>query len=318
MKKFMKGCGIVALVFLALGLALVIAAGTVRGRETITYVVDKVTGGRVQISFDGLIGWGIQVRDKLPEPGYDIEDATSFDSSHTIWGGDMEKTCLGEDVEALKVEVGGCLFHTEVSADDSFYIKASDTGKSQAYIENGTLYVRSTTKSVTLLGSWKGSKITLYVPAGYHFKEADIELGAGELMFDALEADQISLGVGAGRITADRLKTQSLTMEIGMGQIDMKDVEVESLVAEVGMGNLMVEGTVNGDADVSCAMGNVDLKLMGSQQNFNYQIEGALGNIDLGQESYSGIGLSREIDNGAPKEMKVKCEAGNITIKFTE
>lgn len=318
MKKFIKGCGIAALIFLALGLALVIAAGTVRGRETISSVVKTVTGGRVQINFDGLIGWGIQVRDKLPEPGYDIDDATSFDSDYTIWGGDMEKTCLGEGVEVLKVEVGGCVFHTETSGDSSFYIKADDTGKSQAYLENGILYIRSTTRSVTIGGSWKGSDITLYVPEGYHFKEADIELGAGDLMFDALEADRVSLGVGAGRITADQLKTESLTMEVGMGQIDMKDVEVQSLEGEVGMGNLIVEGTVNGNADVSCAMGNVEMKLTGSQKDFNYQIKGALGNIDLGQESYSGIGLSREIDNGASKEIKANCEAGNITINFTE
>lgn len=317
MKKFMKGCGIAALILLALGLALAITASTVRGRVAIAKAVETVTGGRVHIDFEGLIGWGIQARDSLPNPGYNVDDATSFDSNHRIWEEDVDKFCLGEAVEALKIEAGGCQFHTEISEDGSFYVKAIGIGRFQAYLENGTLYIRGVTGSGSW-GSWKSNDITLYVPEGYHYKEADIALGAGELKFDGLEADQITLSVGAGQITAARMKTEALTAEIGLGEIDMKDAEVKSLRASVGMGNLEIEGTVGGNINVSCSMGNVEMRLTGSQEDFNYSLAGALGNIILGSESYSGIGVSKEIDNGAEKKMEVACDAGNITIKFTE
>lgn len=320
MKKFMKGCGIAALIFLMLGLALAIAAGTVRGRTTIARVVETVTGGRVSINFDNFINWGIQLGDNisgsLPDTGYRIDDADSFDSRYDIWGGDMEKFCLGEDVEVLEIEAGGCIFNTQVSGDNSFYVKVSDSGKFQAYLENGTLYIRTTTSS----RSWNNMnscRVTLYVPEGYHYREADIELGAGELKFESLDADKVSLGVGAGQITANGLKADSLELEIGMGQIDIKNVKVKDLEAEIGMGNLMVEGAIDGNVDANCSMGNLDLKITGSQQDFNYKLDGAMGNIDLGSESYSGLGVSKKIDNGALKNMEIECAAGNITISFT-
>lgn len=320
MKKFMKGCAITALIFLALGMALAIAAGTVRGRATIARVVETVTGGRVTVNFDNFINWGIQLGDNisgsLPETGYSIDDATSFDPHHDIMSGDVEKFCLGEGVEVLKIEAGGCLFSTQVSGDNSFYVKASDSGKFQAYLENGTLYIRTTTSSRSWI-NLSSCKVTLYVPEGYHYREADIELGAGELEFEWLDADKISLGVGAGQITANGLKADSLEMEIGMGQIDIKDVHVKDLEAEIGMGNLMVEGTIDGNVDANCSMGNLDMKITGGQQDFNYKLDGALGNIDLGSESYSGLGVSKRIDNGAQKNMEIECAAGNITISFT-
>ncbi len=323
MRKFMKGCAIAALIFLVLGIGLAVAAGTVRGRTTISRVVETVTGGRVILDFDGLFHWGVQVKDDLtdsladlPELDYDIDDATSFNSSYEVYRGDVDKICLGSNMENLKIEAGGCLFNVQLSGDDSFYVEASDCGKFQAYQENGTLYIRTTTSSRTW-GSWKGSKVNLYVPQGCHFKEADIDLGAGEMEFEALSAERIFLGVGAGRITANGLQAEVLKMEIGAGQIDMKDIAVKGMEAEIGMGNLLLSGSIEGDVDVNCAMGNVEMELSGSQQDYNYQLEGAMGNIDLGSESYSGFGVSKQIDNGAAKNIKIECAAGNAAIRYT-
>ncbi|MCM1057233.1 MAG: DUF4097 domain-containing protein [Firmicutes bacterium] len=323
MKRFMKGCAITALIFLALGLALVIAAGTVRGRTAIAQVVESVTGGRVSVDIDSLFKWGIRVRDnvsdRLPELDYDIDDATSFDSRHDIWGGDVEKFCLGEEVETLKIEAGGCRFLTQASGDASFYVEVSDAGKFQAYLESETLYIRSTPTSGRLnWGGWENCVVRLYVPEGYHYGEVEIELGAGDMELQGLDADRIALGVGAGRIVANGMKAESLELEVGAGQIYMEDVNVKDMKAEIGMGELRLEGAIEGDVDATCAMGNVEMKLTGSQKDFNYRLSGAMGNIDLGAESYSGIGVSKTIDNGARKDMKIECSAGNIRIMFTD
>lgn len=324
MKKFMKVCAVMAFVFLLLGLALAIAAGTVRGRTTISQVVETVTGGRVSVNFGNFFRWGIQVRDNvsdsLPELDYDIGEADSFDSGYEIRGGDVRKFCLGETVETLKIEAGGCQFLTLASDDNSFYAEAAKSGRFQAYLENGTLYVRAapTSRRLDSWDGWENCVIKLYVPKDYHYGEVDIELGAGDLEVQGLDADKVSLGVGAGRIIANSLKTESLKLEVGMGQIDMKDVSVKEVKAEIGMGDLQLEGIIEGNMDASCAMGNVDVKITGSQKDFNYRLNGAMGNIDLGSESYTGFALSKKIDNGARKDMQIECNAGNIKIRFTD
>lgn len=321
MKKFMKVCGITALIFLMLGIVLAVAAGTAKGRTAINQVLETVTGGRVTVDFSGLVNWGLRFRgnvtDSLPELDYDINEAGSMNPDYTVMEGDVEKFCLGEDVKRLEVEAGGCRFIMRASGDSSFYAEASKVGKFQAYLENGTLYVRATTSS-RQWNSWNNVKVTLYVPEGYHYENVKIDLGAGSMEFEELDADKVSLGVGAGQITASGLKTADLTTEAGAGRIELREADVGKLKLEVGMGEISVEGNISGSAEVNCAMGNVEMKLAGSQKDFNYRLVGAMGNIDLGQEHYSGLAMSKDIDNGAARDMKVECEAGNITITFAD
>jgi len=324
MKKFMKVCGMTALILLLAGIVLGVTASTVRGRTAIARVVETVTGGRVNVNFDGFWDWGSRVRDdiedRLPDVDYDIDDATSFDSHYDILGPDVPKFCLGEAVEKLEVEAGGCIFRTSKSEDASFYVEASDTGRFQAYVEDGTLHVRVTTRtrSWSDWGKWETCEVVLYVPEGVYFSSADIEFGAGIMEFEGLRADRVTLEVGAGQITVDGLTADSLEAEIGMGQMELKGLDVKSLEADIGMGELVARGSVDGDVDVSCSMGNVDMEMKGRQEDFNYELTGAMGNIDLGAASYSGLGMSKTIDNGADKNMEVECSAGNITIKFTD
>lgn len=273
MKKFMKVCGIMALIFLMLGIVLAVAAGTAKGRTKINQVLETVTGGRVTVNFDSLVGWGLQFRDNvsdsLPELDYDISEAGSMNPDYSVMSGDIDKFCLGEDVKRLEVEAGGCRFIMRASGDSSFYAEASAVGKFQAYLENGTLYVRATTSS-RQWNSWNNVKVTLYVPEGYHYEDVNIDLGAGTMEFEGLDADKVSLGVGAGQITATGVKTADLMTGIGAGRIELRDVDAGNMKVEVGMGEISAEGNISGSVDVNCAMGNVEMRLEGSQKDFNY------------------------------------------------
>lgn len=310
-----------ALIFLMLGIVLAVAAGTVKGRAAVNQVLETVTGGRVSVDFDGLAEWGLRFRDNvsdnLPELDYDIVEADSMNHDYGVMRGNIEKFCLGEDVSRMELEAGGCRLTIRESGDSSFYVEALAVGKFQAYLENGTLYLRVTTSS-RQWNNWNQVSVTLYVPAGYHYEEVKVDLGAGSLELAELDADKLVLGVGAGQITAPGLKVSDLKVDAGAGRIDLKNVDAGDVKVSTGMGEILLEGKVSGSMDVSCAMGNTELKLAGSQTDFNYRISGAMGNIDLGQEHYSGLAMSKSIDNGADREMKVECDTGNITITFTD
>ncbi len=315
MKKFMKVCGITALIFLVLGIVLAAVAGTVRGRIAIAQAVEAVTGGRFHVDFGGWWDWG-----SLPDVDYDIDDATDFDSRHDILEEDVPRLCLGEEVSTLDIEAGGCMFQTAKSPDGSFYVEASDTGRFQAYLENGILYIRVTAGSRRWIGwgNMETCQVRLYVPEGYRFQEAEIELGAGILEFQELNADQAFLRVGAGEIKVDGLTADSLKTEVGMGRIELYRLNVKGLEAEIGMGELAVRGTLDGNADIECSMGNVDMELTGRQEDFNFELSGAMGSIGLESSRYNGLGMTRSIDNGAGKKIDAECSAGNITISFTD
>ncbi len=325
MKKFMKCCGIIALVLVALGLVLAFAAGTVRGRDTISRVVETVTGGSVQIHFGDLGKWGIwmndsvdRVADSLDTVNYDLDSAMNFSREHDILKGNVDKYALEGTVRSLDIDAGGCTFRAVSSGDDFYYVEAENVSRFQGYVEGETLYIKSTTGSRRWNNMWEGSEITLYVPEGSAYDEVEIELGAGMLDFDGLNAKKISLEAGVGQITAADVKADRLEVSAGMGQITLRNMNVGKLDAEVGMGEIYAEGTVDGDIEAECSMGNLELQLSGREQDFNYRLEGAMGSLSLGDDSYSGFSQMKKIDNGAARSMRIECSMGNVTVRFEE
>lgn len=325
MKKFMKGCGITALILFVLGLALALIAGSVRGSSVISQVVEEATGGRVHARF-GWPYWGIFVDDwwdKVDTVQYELDISDIFDRRHDIIDGDTLKNgqyvFAPDAVKSLDIQVGGCSFDTEISENGLFYLEAKGIGKVQFYLEDDELHINAVNtrrglNSLTNI-SWTG-ELTLYVPEGCTYDHVNIEMGAGELLFDDLSADDISLEVGAGHICVQNVKARKLEASAGLGQLELYEMDVEELDAEVGMGELVAQGNIGRRGILECAMGNLDIVLDGSERDFNYQLEAAAGNIDLGRNSYSGLAREQRINNGAAKELDVECSMGNISIRF--
>lgn len=320
MKKFVKVCGIIVLLLLLTGITLGVIGLATKGPEGIQEIVDSVTGGRVTINLEPLKKFGFLVQDGLDELNsvdYDINDEMNFSSEHEILTGKVDKFCVGENVQKLDIQTGGGGFRIEASGDSSFYIEATNVGKLQTYMEEETLIVRTTSGSQKW-NDLKGDKITLYMPKNFHYSDICMELGAGKMDVDDLDADHIVLKAGAGQIDAERLTAQVLEANVGMGQINMTDITVQNLDAEVGAGGMSAKGTVKGDASVKCSMGSLELQLDGSETDFNYQMIGTMGNIKLAGQGYSGVGMQREIDNGAEKSLTAECTMGNISIHFED
>lgn len=324
MKKFMRVCAIMALIFLALGFALGAVGSRMAGRSTISQVVETATRGRIHLNMGSWWNWGVTAGDNFfrglfggDDVSYDIGDVSMFDSDHEILNGKVEKYCPGSDVHNLMIEVGGCQFETKSSDDAFIYLEVKNANKFQGYVEDGTLYIKTTAEAV----NWSkvnDCKITLYLPDGYRFDEVDIELGAGEMKLKRLYAGEASLNVGAGQITVDGIQSQEVKITIGAGDVKLEGMEITELEAEVGLGEFEADGSINGSAQVKCSMGNVEMKLNGEEKAFNYRLEGSMGNIDLGKKNYSGFSNEVVLDNGADKEMQVECSMGNISIRFRD
>ena len=344
MKKFMIGCAYTAVVLIVIGMVMGTVASRIKGRTTIEDVVESVTGGRVKIGLDPFSSWGIQVGENdfigwmndmdfpdenvwleetdflehIDEPDFlEHIDDIGFDSRYSILRGNVDRYSLGSDIRELNFEVGACAFTTKVSPDENFYLEANYAGKFQGYVEDNTLYIRSSS-SVKRWDDLNGCQITFYIPESVYFDSADIEVGAGRLSFDRLQADKVELAVGAGQITLNDLMAEELEVSVGLGQIKLKEVNVGELDAEVGLGDFTLSGTLDGDADMTCSMGNVSLRLEGSQRDFNYELSKALGNVTLGNSGSSGFSSQKYIDNNASKTIGIDCAMGNVSVQFVQ
>lgn len=322
MKRFFKFCGKLVLILVLAGLVFAGIGYFTAGPSAVTNMVRNLTGGVVNLDQGGvqvdLNGFNVNLNNMLNSNArYDIGDQSMFDTDYEIWEKTVEKTKVAgaSAVEELMLELGGCEFILEEATDEFFYFEYEGMGKTQAYVEDSTLYVKALTTVEWSVGS-NGSKVTLYVPKEASLKTVAVSLGAGEMELDGLQAAQMEFELGAGEVKAKGLQTDSLSVSVGAGDIQLTEAVLKDVNAEVGAGNFMIDGSVSGNINGECAMGNITLKLDGAESDFNYDIECVTGNIMVGSQEYSGLAQEQSINNNAAKNISLECAMGNVEVKF--
>lgn len=298
MKKLMRFLGLMIGIFLVGGIVLVIIGWQMVGWQGMGQMVSEVSKGKV--SFED--GVKIEFLDKFEavldkNALFHIGDSDMFTDGKEVWKGDVEKTKVASHtVEDWNLELGGCEFVVEPSEDESYYVEYRGKGKSQVYTKGDELFVKVLNSS-SIDFEKEENCFTLYVPTKAELKKVEIELGAGKASMNDICAKDVKIQVGAGELV-------------------LEDAEFEKVKVEVGAGRCAIQGEVNDDIKAECAMGSLELKLKGEEEDFNYDIETVSGSISVGNHEYSGLAKEKEIDHDADKKMELECAMGSIEVRF--
>lgn len=180
-------------------------------------------------------------------------------------------------IQSLELDIGVTDMSITESADDVFRVYGSNLDSAfQCWQDGETLKIES--KGKRKLKQNMGERITIEVPEGTVFKKVDLEAGVG-----SLEADMLYC----------------------------KDLKIEC-----GVGSVTIHGRVDGECEIDGGVGEVVLNLENSEDDFNYDIQCGIGEVILGETSYSGISKEKRIDNQAEWDMDIDCGVGNIMVLF--
>ena len=135
---------------------------------------------------------------------------------------------------------------------DSFCVRVyDDSGKNVTVKESSdTLKVRSTKKLS------KTRKVHISYPEDVKLQELEIEMGAGTVY---LNRD---------------IETEKLSVEMGAGEFESKNpVTAREADLEIGTGSMTFADLSARKTDGECGLGELDLTLTGTQENYNYDLE---------------------------------------------
>ncbi len=323
MKKGTKFLLLGGILLTILGMLVVFAGVAIAGPANVARMIDdgefafNINGRTLYLFGRGYNRWHLDDIDDID----DIDDWNIGDSDWEYANRGNGEVAKAEDIRSIQARITGGDIKIEESDDYSgFYIdykyrKEPCTWK----VEDGVLSMEYEYKTDHHLeGEWykHGCEITLYVPKGTGLESLDINLGGGQMEIEDIKVEKTEISMGAGELIMDGLVSDSLSMKIGAGEIKAENSKVENLDVNMSMGNVVYEGELNKKAVVSCSMGNVELDLAGRRDDFNYSIDCAAGNVEIEDSQYTGLGVTKRIDNGAGKEIAVDCAMGNVEIDF--
>lgn len=234
----------------------------------------------------------------------------------------------------LDLELGACTLYLQESADDQIYVSVEGNVLRHYYLVDGSTFrVRNAGKTII---AGKSDKVYLKIPKDFLFDEADVTIGAGTLEGGALRAgdlsmdvgagecsldeilgNEVSLNVGAGAIRTESLDAEKLDLNVGAGEFRLKGVSVtRELDLELGMGNAEIDGAVTGNMNVDCGMGNVTMRLAGSEDDHAYEVDCGMGSVEIGNRNYGGFSTEQKWNSGQGSVFEIECNMGNVKISF--
>ena len=173
----------------------------------------------------------------------------NFNKNYPVYSGsrtDKEAADAGK-VQKINIDLGGGEFMIEKSSDQNcFEVVAEGKDKYQYYTEEGTLYIIGFDGSNINFGD-RHNKLTLRIPANLKFADVYVSLGAGNIKWDYLTTDSITIDAGAGSITMTDVSAASANVDLGAGSIEFYDSTLQDASFEVGLGTLDYSGVIRGD-----------------------------------------------------------------------
>lgn len=328
MNKFMRGCLLTALVMLIVGCVICGVCWLFGGFRQLDQI-----NGLANIPFFHYQGNGLHW-------------SFGFGDDESEFGKDWEKERYlrikdGETVSfqassfrELDLELGACTLYLQESADDQIYVSVEGNVLRHYYLVDGSTFrVRNAGKTII---AGKSDKVYLKIPKDFLFDEADVTIGAGTLEGGALRAgdlsmdvgagecsldeilgNEVSLNVGAGAIRTESLDAEKLDLNVGAGEFRLKGVSVtRELDLELGMGNAEIDGAVTGNMNVDCGMGNVTMRLAGSEDDHAYEVDCGMGSVEIGNRNYGGFSTEQKWNSGQGSVFEIECNMGNVKISF--
>ena len=123
-----------------------------------------------------------------------------------------------------------------------------------------------------------GGIVNIYIPSGMTLGELSVSVGEGALYAERLSASEVDVAIGAG------------------------SADVEMIYAE--------------QIDLECGIGAMDLTFAGTDTDYDYDLECGMGELEVGQQSFSGMAVDKTVHNGASKNADIEVGMGSVNISF--
>ena len=285
MKKGTKGMLIAAGAFAVAGIGLCIGGISVAAVETGGNVFDQA--GQLLQDNDyplaGLIHWG-NAQYHSSDIDWDALDGNTVDMD------------FASDLEiSLKY--------------DELLIQEYDGDKIRVNVANDTkndVVVKETSGKITITDTRSGNvkkkkQIKVIVPSGKDFDTVSLGVDMGTIDLECdLKVQELSVEVGAGEFSGyGNITAAYCDLQVGAGTIDIDQLDIQKLNAD-------------------CSAGEIDMVVTGKEKDYNYDLSCGMGEINLEDSEYSGIGIEKNISNeGARKDMVLECGMGEIDVEFT-
>ena len=163
-------------------------------------------------------------------------------------------------------------------------------------------------------------KIYISLPRNIVFNNFEIKSGVGELNISKINVEKFNLAAGVGEVNIyDAKISKDAEIRAGVGEVNFKDSTVTNMDIKSGVGSFSFSGTALGKTSVKGGIGEVDLKIDGSEKDYDFDVSSGLGEVIInGKKSKTFLADRQKSGSIAQNSITVKGGIGSVRIRFKD
>ena len=244
------------------------------------------------------VGMGIEVlNDKKTEK----DNITTFEEEYT----GIERIDIDLSKSKLEIKTGNTLKIEGINTSKDLSVELLSDGK-ELKIEDETFKLFQDYDN--------NSKIIIYIPENYNFKEIKIDLGVIGANIEKLNTEKLELDISTGKCEINNIITKYMNVNSGTGETLINNSKIENLEFDGGVGNTIINCEITNKAKIEAGIGNIEINLIGTKEDYKIYSKTGIGdlkveNIKLKNNEVIGTGLV---------SINVEAGIGRTEINFIE
>ena len=182
-----------------------------------------------------------------------------------------------------------------------------------ADVQNGELIISEDINlDKKLFKSNRTSIVTLYIPEKFEFDSVTIKSGVGDINIEELNSKKIDATFGVGDFNAQNINSENTVFKGGVGDLNISNSDLGKIEYKAGIGDSDIECKLSDNSKIESGVGNITLKLLGSEESYYFDVEAGMGDITLNDNKIK----NGNFGDKEAKEVKIKGGIGNIKINY--
>lgn len=226
-----------------------------------------------------------------------------------------------DGIKNLEVDIGAASIIVAEGTDNDQIVVTLYDCKEKYYrgeMKGDTLEIEYGKDNVDRYSGNDSAKVQIEIPVDMAFTELDFDIGAAyaEFALENTACERLSMDIGAADVVASGFTvTELFDLEVGVGAVEIDGGTYHDIDMSCGMGDASMSGSIDGNLDVECGMGSVILDFDGNEDDYNYNLSCAMGELKVNGESYTAFDGSKQITNkGAVGTVYVDCGVGSVEL----
>jgi len=217
---------------------------------------------------------------------------------------------IRSDIHSLDIQLNAADFTIERSDKFSVHSNLKYLSVSEA---NGVLTIRDEARGSS--SDYEDAVCKLYLPENLVLEDISIVTGAAKLTASNLSTNTLKMKLGAGDFQIATLNVnKEARIEGGAGKLTIAGGTIHNLKLEMGVGQLNLTAVLRGDCDLDFGVGESNITLLGSKNDYDVELEKGIGDITVDGKRYSEYESKGDSRNSIEMEGGV----GSINLYFKE